>query len=41
MQYRPEIDGLRTIAVLPVVLFHADFAQSLLGGVTFSSNILF
>lgn len=23
MQYRPEIDGLRTVAVVPVVLFHA------------------
>lgn len=25
MQYRPEIDGLRTLAVLPVILFHAGF----------------
>ncbi len=25
MIYRPEIDGLRTVAILPVVLFHAGF----------------
>lgn len=25
MKYRPEIDGLRTLAVLPVILFHAGF----------------
>ncbi|WP_420547861.1 acyltransferase family protein [Curvivirga sp.] len=25
MQYRPEIDGLRAIAVIPVILFHAGF----------------
>jgi len=23
MRYRPEIDGLRTLAVMPVILFHA------------------
>lgn len=26
MKYRPEIDGLRTLAVLPVILFHAGFS---------------
>jgi peptidoglycan/LPS O-acetylase OafA/YrhL len=26
MQYRREIDGLRAVAVVPVILFHADFA---------------
>ncbi|TVO74821.1 acyltransferase family protein [Sedimenticola selenatireducens] len=26
MQYRKEIDGLRAIAVLPVILFHGDFS---------------
>ena len=25
MQYRPEIDGLRALAVIPVILFHAGF----------------
>lgn len=25
--YRPDIDGLRTIAIVPVVLFHAGFSQ--------------
>ena len=27
MQYRPEIDGLRALAVIPVILFHAGFKQ--------------
>lgn len=31
MQYRPDIDGLRAVAVMPVVLFHAGFA-GVLGG---------
>ena len=30
MKYRPEIDGLRALAVVPVILFHAGF--DLLGG---------
>ena len=25
MKYRPEIDGLRALAVLPVIFFHANF----------------
>ena len=25
MKYRPEIDGLRALAVIPVILFHAGF----------------
>lgn len=27
LAYRPEIDGLRALAVLPVILFHAGFSQ--------------
>jgi peptidoglycan/LPS O-acetylase OafA/YrhL len=26
MTYRPDIDGLRAVAIVPVVLFHAGFA---------------
>ena len=25
LKYRPEIDGLRALAVVPVILFHASF----------------
>ena len=25
LKYRPEIDGLRALAVIPVILFHAGF----------------
>ena len=25
MTYRPEVDGLRAFAIIPVVLFHAGF----------------
>lgn len=31
MKYRPEIDGLRTLAVIPVILFHAGY-KSFSGG---------
>lgn len=31
MQYRPEIDGLRALAIVPVVLYHAGF-HSFSGG---------
>jgi peptidoglycan/LPS O-acetylase OafA/YrhL len=30
-KYRPEIDGLRAVAVIPVILFHAGF-ESFSGG---------
>lgn len=33
LPYRPDIDGLRTVAILPVLLFHA-FPQKLPGGFT-------
>lgn len=32
MKYRPEIDGLRALAILPVILCHAGFK-------TFSSTL--
>ncbi len=27
LKYRPEVDGLRTVAVIPVILFHAGFTM--------------
>lgn len=39
MRYRPEIDGLRTVAVLPVILFHAGF--TLFGGGFVGVDIFF
>ncbi len=39
MKYRPEIDGLRAAAVLPVVFFHAGF--SLFGGGFVGVDIFF
>lgn len=39
MQYRPEIDGLRAIAVIPVILFHAGF--TLFGGGFVGVDIFF
>lgn len=32
LTYRPEIDGLRAIAVVPVILFHAGFLKFCSGG---------
>ena len=34
MQYRPEIDGLRAVAIVPVILFHSGlglFAGGFIG----------
>lgn len=39
MKYRPEIDGLRALAVIPVVLFHAGF--QLFGGGFVGVDIFF
>lgn len=39
MKYRPEIDGLRAVAVLPVILFHAGF--SVFGGGFVGVDIFF
>ena len=39
MKYRPEIDGLRAVAVVPVIFFHADIA--LFGGGFVGVDIFF
>ena len=39
MKYRPEIDGLRAVAVIPVILFHAGF--ELFGGGFIGVDIFF
>lgn len=39
MRYRPEIDGLRAVAVIPVILFHAGF--QLFGGGFVGVDIFF
>ena len=39
MKYRPEIDGLRAIAVIPVVFFHAGFES--FGGVFVGVDVFF
>ncbi|WP_420458039.1 acyltransferase family protein [Neolewinella sp.] len=39
MKYRPELDGLRAVAVVPVILFHAGF--SLFGGGFVGVDIFF
>ncbi|NNJ91911.1 MAG: acyltransferase, partial [Gammaproteobacteria bacterium] len=44
LQYRPEIDGLRTIAVLSVIIYHAEFAfdsSILLKGGFFGVDVFF
>ena len=40
MKYRPEIDGLRALAVLPVVLFHAGL-EVFAGGLSKHSHVFF
>ena len=39
MQYRPEVDGLRALAVLPVILYHAKLPYFQGGFVVIASLI--